>query len=78
MAAIWSGRVKDGQGDYYRQVRAPKRTIDRDSQRARWMETGDDQFFHAEVYCQLAEAYLFKGRIEIYYSVEIELSNEPG
>jgi hypothetical protein len=61
-----AGRIKHNLGEYYRQVLAPKRTIDRASGRARWVETGDDHFFHAEVYCQLAEAHRSSGRIEFW------------
>ena len=53
------GRVKDGIGDYYRQVMAPQRLIELDSNgnpRAVWREGHrDDHFAHAEVYCERAQ-----------------------
>ena len=52
------GRVRDGLGEYYRQLLAPKRTLEQDSQGnwvARWVDNGKaDHYAHAEVYCMLA------------------------
>ena len=46
-------------GEYYRQLLALQRTLERDAQQnwvARWTETGrGDHFAHAEVYCWLAD-----------------------
>jgi Phage terminase large subunit (GpA) len=54
------GRVKMGLGDYYRQVLAPQRTMERDAQGnwvARWVEhSRPDHYAHAELYCLMAEA----------------------
>lgn len=53
------GRVKDGLGEYYRELLAPKRTLEQDSQGnwiPRWVDNGKaDHYAHAEVYCMLAE-----------------------
>lgn len=51
------GRVRQGWGEYYRQMLAPKRVIETDAGGtavARWVESGDDHFAHAEVYALLA------------------------
>lgn len=53
------GRVKDGLGDYYRQLVAPKRTLEQDAQGnwvSRWVDNGKaDHYAHAELYCMMAE-----------------------
>ena len=58
-ARTLGGRSKDGFGEYYRQVLAPQRVIERDAQgnpRAAWREGHrDDHFAHAEVYCERAQ-----------------------
>jgi hypothetical protein len=50
--------VKQGYGEYYRELLALKRTLERDEQGnfvARWLDSGrDDHFAHAEAYCLLA------------------------
>lgn len=55
--ARWlGGRVRQGMGEYYRQMLAPKRVIETDAGDtpvARWVESGDDHFAHAEVYALL-------------------------
>ena len=52
------GRVKGGYGEYYRELLALKRTLERDDQGnvvARWLDSGrDDHYAHAETYCLLA------------------------
>ncbi len=52
------GGVKQGLGDYYQQLLAPKRTLERDGQGnwiGRWVEgSRADHYAHAEVYCMLA------------------------
>jgi len=52
------GPVKQGYGEYYRELLALKRTLERDEQGnfvARWLDSGrDDHFAHAEAYCLLA------------------------
>lgn len=52
------GRFKDGLGEYYREVLAPQRTLERDATGnwvARWLEHGkDDHYAHAELYCMRA------------------------
>ena len=49
------GRVRDGFGDYYRQVMAPKRQLEQDAQgnwTSRYDEHGKpDHYAHAENYC---------------------------
>lgn len=49
------GRVKDGTGEYYRQLLAPQRTLERNAHgnlEAMWVEGGKrDDYAHAEVYC---------------------------
>lgn len=56
--------VKDGLGDYYRQLLAPQRVMERDASgnaRAVWREGGrDDHYAHAEVYCLLAARHLVR------------------
>ena len=53
------GSVKRGVGEYYRELLAPQRTLERDSVgnwQARWVDHGQaDHFAHAEVYCLYAE-----------------------
>ncbi|MPZ23599.1 MAG: hypothetical protein GEU28_08640 [Dehalococcoidia bacterium] len=53
------GRVRDGLGDYYRQILAPKRTLEQDAQGnwvSRWVDNGKaDHYAHAELYCMMAE-----------------------
>ena len=52
------GRVKEGLGEYYRELLVPKRTLERDGQAnwvAKWVDQGrDDHFAHAELYSMLA------------------------
>ena len=52
------GRPKDGQGEYYRQLRAPQRTLERDAHgngKWVWDDFGkDDHYAHAELYCLFA------------------------
>ena len=52
------GRVRDGFGDYYRQVMAPKRQLEQDAQgnwTSRYDEHGKpDHYAHAENYCPQA------------------------
>lgn len=66
-ARALGGRVKDGVGEYYREMRAPKRTIDRDGQGnlvPKWDDHGrDDHYAHAEVYCMLAGTAPIGGRV---------------
>jgi len=56
--------VKDGMGDYYRQLLAPQRVMERDASgnaRAVWREGArDDHYAHAEVYCLLAARHLVR------------------
>jgi hypothetical protein len=53
------GRLKDGLGEYFRQLLAPQRILERDASgnaRAVWREGGhDDHFAHAEVYCSVED-----------------------
>ncbi len=53
------GRVKEGFGEYYREMLTPKRTLEQDSSGnwvARWVDNRKaDHYAHAEVYCLLAE-----------------------
>ena len=55
------GRLKDGYGEYYRQLLAPQRTLERDHQGnwvARWLEHNRaDHYAHAEVYAMLAQKF---------------------
>ena len=52
------GAIKHGQGEYYRQMQAPQRVLEKDSQGNpvwRWQDNGkDDHYAHAELYCMLA------------------------
>lgn len=52
------GRVKEGLGEYYRELLAPQRTLEKDAQEnrvGRWVDNGKaDHFAHAEAYCMLA------------------------
>ena len=52
------GRMRDGIGEYYRELLAPTRTLEQDAAGnwvARWLDRGrPDHFTHAEVYCLLA------------------------
>ena len=52
------GRVDGAIGEYYRELRAPQRTLERDAHGnlvARWLERGkDDHYAHAEAYCYAA------------------------
>jgi len=51
------GRVRQGIGEYYRQMLASKRVIEIGADGvpvARWVESGDDHYAHAEVYALLA------------------------
>jgi hypothetical protein len=52
------GRLRNGFGDYYRQMMAMQRTMERDAQGnwvSRWLDHGkDDHYAHAEVYCVMA------------------------
>ena len=52
---LGSDRVRDGFGDYYRQVMAPKRQLEQDAQ-GNWISRYDehgkpDHYAHAETYC---------------------------
>ena len=51
-------KVREGIGEYFRELLAPQRTIERDARGrdvARWVEGGKpDHYAHAEAYCQLA------------------------
>ncbi len=57
-ARLLGGHVKEHLGDYYRQVLAPRRTIERDAHGnpvARWIDNGRaDHYAHAELYCMMA------------------------
>ena len=51
------GRVREGYGEYYREVLVPTRSYEDDAHgnpTARWSKDGDDHYPHAEVYCYLA------------------------
>ena len=52
------GRVKQGVGEYYRELRALQRSLERDVQGnvvSRWRDRNkDDHYAHAELYCLLA------------------------
>lgn len=58
-ARTLGGKVRDGIGEYYRELLALKRTLERDATgnlAARWVDGGrDDHFAHAELYCMLAD-----------------------
>lgn len=56
------GRLRNGRGEYYRQLMAPKRRIQETANGLayRYDEVGDDHFAHAEVYC-LAAAEAWDG-----------------
>lgn len=53
-----SGPIRDGLGEYYRQLMVPKRVLERDRHgnwTSRWVnQNRDDHYAHAEVYCMLA------------------------
>ena len=53
------GGSRRGHGEYYRELRAPQRTLEEDAQgnwKERWFDRGlPDHFAHAEVYCLFAE-----------------------
>ena len=53
------GRIKNGFGDYYRQMLAPQRTLEEDARGnlvAKWVNNGKaDHYAHAEVYCWAAD-----------------------
>ena len=53
------GGSRRGHGEYYRELRAPQRTLEQDAQgnwRERWFDRGlPDHFAHAEVYCLFGE-----------------------
>lgn len=55
------GRIRDGRGEYYRQLTTPKRILEEDAHGTavyRYHASRDDHFAHAEVYClAAAEAY---------------------
>ncbi len=57
-ARLLCGRVRDGFGEYYRQMMALKRTLEQNSQGnwvARYVDGGKpDHFAHAEAYCAVA------------------------
>ena len=59
------GRVDGGIGEYYRELRAPQRTLEQNAHgnwRPRWLEHGKpDHFAHAEAYC-FAAGVLVAGR----------------
>ena len=58
-ARVLGGRVRDGVGEYYRELLAPQRTLEQDAQGnwvARWLDHAKaDHFAHAEVYCREAQ-----------------------
>ena len=75
MARQLGGRVEGGVGEYYRELRAPQRTLEQDAHGnwvARWLEHGKaDHFAHAEAYCCAADAHtvhrgLIVGRIRLH------------
>ncbi len=53
------GHVRDGIGEYYREMTALRRTLEQDSNgnwRARWVDgSRPDHYAHAELYCWLAD-----------------------
>ena len=53
------GALRRGHGEYYRELRAPQRTLEQDAQgnwQERWLDRGQpDHFAHAEGYCLYAE-----------------------
>lgn len=57
-ARALGGRVREGIGEYYRELLALTRTLERDATEnwvARWSDRGRaDDYAHAEVYCSLA------------------------
>ena len=57
-------KVREGIGEYFRELLAPQRTIERDARGrdvARWVEGGKpDHYAHAEAYCQLASEGLVR------------------
>jgi hypothetical protein len=61
------GRVRDGQGEYYRELMAPQRVPFRDGHGNldyRWDERHrDDHYFHAELYALLADQLSGRGLI---------------
>ena len=61
------GRDKEGFGEYYREVLAPKKSYERDSNGnavSRWVDYNKpDHFFHAEAYALLAGAHRWDGAI---------------
>ena len=65
------GRVKDGQGEYVRQLRAPQRTLERDAHgnpKASWDDFGKpDHFAHAELYALFADKDFATGRRKISF-----------
>jgi hypothetical protein len=58
-ARALGGSVRDGVGEYYREVMALHRTLEQDAQgnwRSRWLDgSRPDHYAHAEVYCWLAD-----------------------
>jgi hypothetical protein len=69
-ARYLGGRVKEGYGEYYREMMALGRTLERDAHgnpRAKWVDNRKaDHYFHSEVYCMLADAYRRTGLIKAW------------
>ncbi len=67
------GRVKQGYGEYYRELLVLKRTLERDDQGnvvAKWLDPDrDDHYAHAELYCLLASK---GGGVPVFRPEDIE------
>ena len=63
------GGSRRGHGEYYRELRAPQRTLEQDAQgnwRERWFDRGlPDHFAHAEVYSLYAEQIVLPPAVDI-------------
>ena len=61
------GRIRDGVGEYYRELRAPQRTLVQTADgnwEAKWVHHGrPDHYAHAEVYCLYAEEVARRTRL---------------
>ena len=68
------GRVAGGIGEYYRELRAPQRTLEQDAHGnwvARWLEHSKaDHFAHAEAYCYAADAIVARRPAWTYALIE--------
>ena len=68
-ARALGGQVKEGRGEYYRELQAPQRTLVQTADgnwEAKWLDHGRaDHYAHAEVYCLYAEEVARTQRIRV-------------